>query len=80
MLQRSLKLSGYLGFQFRLTSPSPFVPPKNPNHERCFMILRKKQLTNEGVMRHIEGCIVQGGDVVGFWGRTLNVSAHLAIF
>ena len=43
------------------------------------MILRKEQLTDEGVMRHIEGCIVQGGDVVGFWGRTLNVSAHLAI-
>ena len=44
------------------------------------MILAKEQLTNEGVMRHIKGCIVQGGDVVGFWGRTLNVSAHLAIF
>ena len=29
-------------------------------------------------MRHIEGCIVQGGDVVSFWGRSLNVSAHFA--
>ena len=36
MLQRSLKLSGYLGFQFLLTSPSPFVPPENPQSWAMF--------------------------------------------
>ena len=74
-----IKLSGYLGFQFLLTSPSPFVPPENPMMRNVLQFLRREQLTDEGVMRHIEGCIVQGGDVVSFWGRPLNVSAHLAI-
>ena len=76
MLQRSLKLSGYLGFQFLLTSPSPFVPPGTPNMRVMFYDFLN--LTNEGVMRHIEGCVVQGGDVVGFRRRPLNVSTHLA--
>ena len=73
------KFKQYLGFQFLLTSPSLFVPPENPNiKEQCFTILCGEKLTNESVMRHIEGCIVQGGDVVSFWGRSLNVSAHFA--
>ena len=38
---------------------------------------RWKKLTNESVMCHIEGCIVQGGDVVSFRGRPLDVSTHL---
>ena len=74
MLQSSLKL--YLGFQFLLTSPSPFVPPGTPNMRVMFYDFLN--LTNEGVMRHIEGCVVQGGDVVGFRRRPLNVSTHLA--
>ena len=73
----SMKLvKQYLGFQFLLTSPSPFVPPGTPNMRVMFYDFLN--LTNEGVMRHIEGCVVQGGDVVGFRRRPLNVSTHLA--
>ena len=43
-----------------------------------FHNFRWKKLTNESVVCHIEGCIVQGGDVVSFGGRPLNVSTHLA--
>ena len=73
----SMKLvKQYLGFQFLLTSPSPFVPPGTPDMRVMFYDFLN--LTNEGVMRHIEGCIVQGGDMVGFRRRPLNVSTHLA--
>ena len=43
-----------------------------------FHDFRWKKLTNESVVCHIEGCIVQGGDVVSFGGRPLDVSTHLA--